>query len=945
MPPRNEQEFQQKKTNETLTDIKHSWSEYLFLSRKERDRVEAREKKFESIMDRYERALSKFNINIEKFTDKLEIEQKARNQILSNMKQNEHILTSYLENLKKSQEASFRLLSKSQQESGIGKKLGRSIEFLNDSIFDLKDAIEKGNFADISEIITEAFKSMGSNVDKEAPKIITELSKQMKELDKTDLRISDIERRIEASKSGKDSIQYKHDDELQKKDHSFWTNNFINVNNKFTSELEDVFSEQLETLHIIRDGFQTLFKFSKGFLDLSKNIFGLMKREKIRKRTTSVAGGLGALGEGETLGGEAGGILGDLGSTYAAFEILKKAGKWLKFGGLSKIMKIGNIAAGGYAVFKTFEGLQGFSSSTSKEELDAAKKNIGYGIGSGIGALLGSIGGPVGVFIGMQIGGLAGEYIGEFWDPIKAGIESMMNSTKEFFKKADEYIKANYPTVWKGIETLNNILPSWSDVGSLFSSDKKADNQTTNDLPPSLPDQITTPKDLTFSDPNKKSDDGIGNFLNKIFPKFAGGGITKGNGLAMLHKNEVIFGLNDFIYIMYDLQDKNWTFFKEDFLDALFNKFQKDFIDNEVLKRVIADGVSAGSTIAAFGGIPQKSAQLKTPETNIPSAQPKTPETNMPAELQQRLQALPKMYTPPVKISQTIGEVLGSLSAKYESGGRGVGTISSGIGDAGGKSYGVHQLSSNAGTLAKFLDTSGYASQFAGMSIGSSEFDSKWKELAKNDPNFGPAQTDFLKKTHYDPAAEYASKLGFDMNNKAIQESIFSGSIQHGGIKKILGVAASTNPDFSKLSPEDQINAFYNARTNYVKGFNVPFAAGEGRYIRERADALGLAGKLREQGINGDMAGVSQEITNLETEAQKIKANNEMSNFQSMNNLNSQLQNANGALGNVNKNLSSVNSNLVPLPGLMTQTGGPMVPEVNDELDAIGILMLNRVWA
>ena len=38
--------------------------------------------------------------------------------------------------------------------------------------------------------------------------------------------------------------------------------------------------------------------------------------------------------------------------------------------------------------------------------------------------------------------------------------------------------------------------------------------------------------------------------------------------------------------------------------------------------------------------------------------------------------------------------MLGSLSSKYETGGRGPGTVSSGVGDAGGVSYGSYQMTS-----------------------------------------------------------------------------------------------------------------------------------------------------------------------------------------------------------------------------------------------------------
>ena len=46
--------------------------------------------------------------------------------------------------------------------------------------------------------------------------------------------------------------------------------------------------------------------------------------------------------------------------------------------------------------------------------------------------------------------------------------------------------------------------------------------------------------------------------------------------------------------------------------------------------------------------------------------------------------------------------MLGDLSSRYESSGD-PGTVSSGYGDPGGKSYGLYQFSSNAGTLDEYI--------------------------------------------------------------------------------------------------------------------------------------------------------------------------------------------------------------------------------------------------
>ncbi len=129
---------------------------------------------------------------------------------------------------------------------------------------------------------------------------------------------------------------------------------------------------------------------------------------------------------------------------------------------------------------------------------------------------------------------------------------------------------------------------------------------------------------------------------------------------------------------------------------------------------------------------------------------------------------------------------LGDSSAAFESGGKGAGTISSGRGDRGGKSYGTYQLSSKTGTLRQFLNESPYGKQFEGMQEGSADFDRQWQRLAKNDPAFAQAQHDFIKRTHYDKAVDGLKEAGIDLSGrgKAVQDAIWSTSVQFGAGKK-----------------------------------------------------------------------------------------------------------------------------------------------------------------
>lgn len=190
------------------------------------------------------------------------------------------------------------------------------------------------------------------------------------------------------------------------------------------------------------------------------------------------------------------------------------------------------------------------------------------------------------------------------------------------------------------------------------------------------------------------------------------------------------------------------------------------------------------------------------------------------------------------KILGGASSMLGDISAKYESGKSGPGTISSGRGDPGGVSYGTHQLASKTGTLQRFLRESGYGDQFAGMSPGTQPFNAKWKELAQ-DSAFGDAQRNFIKKTHYDPLRQYASSRGI-MDHPAVNEALFSMGVQHGGAKRIIDRAGITEDD----DPSTAIQKLYDARRSYVSGVGGLSSTMKQslmrRYDSELQDVMGL---------------------------------------------------------------------------------------------------------
>ena len=159
---------------------------------------------------------------------------------------------------------------------------------------------------------------------------------------------------------------------------------------------------------------------------------------------------------------------------------------------------------------------------------------------------------------------------------------------------------------------------------------------------------------------------------------------------------------------------------------------------------------------------------------------------------------------------------LGKTSQMFESGKGGAGTVSSGKGDFGGASYGTYQLSSKQGKVQDFLKSSKYGDQFAGLAPGSPEFNAKWKDVSKADPEFGNAQHDFIKKTNFDPAMEGLKKGGMDLSGRgaAVQDALWSTSVQFGAGSQKKGNGAIgmfqkalAGKDISKMSDADITSA------------------------------------------------------------------------------------------------------------------------------------------
>ena len=192
--------------------------------------------------------------------------------------------------------------------------------------------------------------------------------------------------------------------------------------------------------------------------------------------------------------------------------------------------------------------------------------------------------------------------------------------------------------------------------------------------------------------------------------------------------------------------------------------------------------------------------------------------------------------------------VLGKTSERYESGGKGAGTVSTGVGDRGGASYGTYQLASKTGTLDKFLQSSEYGSQFAGLTPGAPEFNAKWKDVAKNDPSFGSAQHKFIEDTHFNPQMDKLQKSGIDLSGRgaAVKDAVWSTSVQFGGQSSLIQKALA-GKDASKMSDAELVSAIQDYKTanndSLFKNSSADVRAGTlARAGNEKNSLLQLAG-------------------------------------------------------------------------------------------------------
>lgn len=201
----------------------------------------------------------------------------------------------------------------------------------------------------------------------------------------------------------------------------------------------------------------------------------------------------------------------------------------------------------------------------------------------------------------------------------------------------------------------------------------------------------------------------------------------------------------------------------------------------------------------------------------------------------------------------TNNDMLGVLSEKYESNGD-PGAISTGSGDVGGKSYGVWQLSSNAGSVTSFLNwlskenvdfynTLNAARIQDGNTFGVN-FDNAWKSIAANNYDaFYQVQHKYIKLNYYDSLVKKLTAAGaYDrlLSSFAVRNVLWSTAVQH-GVSGAYGIISK----FLNITDNLQfINAIYDERSKldvYFPGCSTDVLNGLAtRFKNERNDAVNI---------------------------------------------------------------------------------------------------------
>jgi hypothetical protein len=241
---------------------------------------------------------------------------------------------------------------------------------------------------------------------------------------------------------------------------------------------------------------------------------------------------------------------------------------------------------------------------------------------------------------------------------------------------------------------------------------------------------------------------------------------------------------------------------------------------------------------------------MSVPETPATPATPATPSTSTAGAAAGAL-------------GEALAEAtLGTLSAKYETGGRGPGTVSTGAGDPGGVSYGSYQMASKMGVPQKFVKQAGFPwlADFQNLTAGAADFTACWKRIAAKETDaFQKCQHEYIKKTHYDLlAAKILSDDRLDVNtrSRALQDVVWSTAVQHGGGTSMVHKALA-NVSVPKTDPsfdEQLIRAIYAERGRKKADGNLVYFSKSSPNVQK-----GVANRFKNE-LNDALAMLAKEV-------------------------------------------------------------------------------------
>jgi len=542
-----------------------------------------------------------------------------------------------------------------------------------------------------------------------------------------------------------------------------------------------------------------------GAIGMGKKLFGG------KGRLLGAAAGIG--GKGATAAAqEAGAVAKGVGAAGKGAGLLGKAGGLLSKSGrlLKRIPVLGALLTGGMAIGSAL-GMDDDPDKTPEENRSQRYKGtggaLGMGVGAAIGGALGSALGPVGTVVGGYLGSMAGEMIGE-----KAGLW------------AKEMIDADIP---------GKIVGAWNTttafIGGLWDSLVADAKSTWEDIASTASEWWGAMTNAAGKLTDKVSE--LANSANDWIKAKTGVDVKASAGAALEKTKEGASSAWS--------ATKQWAGEKAS-QAAGFVKENAGALVPKTIKRAVAAGAAA-ATQAKAG---YDEARGKPTDAPAPT---------------------PGLQTGARAAGSAVGSAanwaLGQTSKAFESGSGGAGTVSSGKGDFGGASYGTYQLSSSQGTLQQFLKSSKYGEQFSGLQPGTPEFNAKWKDLAKSEPDFGDAQHSFIKSTHYDPALSGLKDAGIDLSGRsaAVQDAIWSSSVQFGAGNAKRGTGAIgmfkkalDGRDVAKMSDQDIVSAVQDYKiANNDKLFAKSSAAVRDgtakRAVNEKERLLALAGSPSSQ--------------------------------------------------------------------------------------------------